>query len=55
MQAVVELGEKADDGFIIQAVTLPWFAIVEALERDPGIAYTGARRLTGARGDGRLE
>jgi hypothetical protein len=37
MQAVVELGEKADDGFIIQAVTLPWFAIVEALERDPGI------------------
>jgi restriction system protein len=39
MQAVVELGEKTDDGFIIQAVTLPWFAIVEALQRDPGIAY----------------
>jgi hypothetical protein len=39
MQAVVELGAKTDDGFIIQPVTLPWLAIVEALQRDPSIAY----------------
>jgi restriction system protein len=39
MQTVVELGPKTDDGRLIQAVTLPWFAIVEALQRDPALAY----------------
>jgi restriction system protein len=39
MQTVVELGAKTDDGHLIQAVTLPWFAIVEALLKDPSLAH----------------
>jgi restriction system protein len=39
MQTVVELGAKTQDGHLIQAVTLPWFAIVEALQKDPSLAY----------------
>jgi restriction system protein len=39
MQTVVEFGEKTDDGLIVQAVTLPWFAIVAALQRDPAVAF----------------
>lgn len=45
LQTVVELGAKTDDGFIIHAVTLPWFAIVEALQRDPKLAHQLSSRL----------
>ena len=33
--AVVTLGERTDDGFLVEAVTLPWFEIVRFLMEDP--------------------
>jgi restriction system protein len=39
MQTVVELGEKTDEGRIVLAVTLPWFDIIRALEKDPAMAF----------------
>jgi restriction system protein len=45
MQTVVELGPKTDDGHIIEAVTLPWFAIVEALQKDPAMAFQMTPRM----------
>jgi restriction system protein len=45
MQTVVEFGAKTDDGHLIQAVTLPWFAIVEALQKDPGMAFQMTPRM----------
>jgi restriction system protein len=39
MQTVVEVGEKTDEGQLVLAVTLPWFDIVRALEKDPALAY----------------
>lgn len=39
LQTVVELGDKTDDGRIVLAVTLPWFDIVRALEKDPAMAF----------------
>lgn len=45
MQTVVELGAKTDDGFIIEAVTLPWFTIVDALQRDPKLAHQLSPRM----------
>ena len=38
--AVVELGEKTDQGHLIQAVTVPWFEIVRQLQRDPEFLYS---------------
>ena len=34
MQAVVSVGEKTPEGHRIQAVTLPWFTIIEEVQRD---------------------
>lgn len=34
MQAVVSLGEKTHEGHRILAVTLPWFTLIEEIERD---------------------
>ena len=39
MQAVVEKGDKTDEGQIIRAVTLPWYDIIKLLEKNPRIAY----------------
>ncbi|MDB5322468.1 MAG: hypothetical protein JWN40_4099 [Phycisphaerales bacterium] len=35
VQAVVLHGEKTEEGRLIEAVTLPWFAIVELIMKDP--------------------
>jgi restriction system protein len=45
MQTVLELGPKTPDGHLIQAVTLPWFAIVEALQKDPDMAFQMTPRM----------
>jgi restriction system protein len=39
LQAVVIPGEKTNEGQIIEAVAIPWFKIVELLERDPAAMY----------------
>jgi restriction system protein len=39
LQTVVELGEKTEDGHLIQAVTLPWFEIIKLIETDPSVVY----------------
>ena len=45
LQTVVELGPKTDDGNLIQAVCLPWYAIVGALQKDPAIAFQMTPRM----------
>jgi restriction system protein len=35
MQAVVRLGDRTEEGHLVEAVTIPWFTIVSKLERDP--------------------
>jgi len=39
LQAVVTLGEKTAEGQLIEAVTEPWFEIIEWLTHDPSRAY----------------
>jgi restriction system protein len=39
LQAIVTPGEDVDDGLIVQAAAVPWFKIVEILERDPEAMY----------------
>jgi restriction system protein len=39
VQAVVFPGEKTDEGQLIEAVTIPWFEIIEALKRNPELAF----------------
>lgn len=39
LQAVLKVGEKTDEGRLIEAVTLPWFEIIKSLERDPSVAF----------------
>lgn len=39
LQSVVTRGEKTDEGVVIEAVTTPWFKIVELIERDPNAVY----------------
>jgi restriction system protein len=39
LQTVVMLGDKTNEGQLIQAVTIPWFDIVELLRKDPSVAY----------------
>jgi len=38
-QSIVQRGAKTTDGHIIEAVTLPWFDIVAAMQRDPELPY----------------
>jgi restriction system protein len=39
LQAVIVPGEKTTEGQIIEAVTLPWFAIIDLVQRDPRALY----------------
>lgn len=39
LSVVIVPGEKTTEGHIIEAVTLPWFDIIELLEKDPSIAF----------------
>lgn len=38
-QAVVEFGDKVDDGRIIQALAPAWFELIKQLENDPNLAF----------------
>jgi hypothetical protein len=37
--AIVAVGDKVAEGQLVEAVLLPWFDIVKALERDPNLIY----------------
>lgn len=39
LQAVIVPGAKTNEGQLIEAVTLPWFEIIELLTRDPSLAF----------------
>ena len=39
LQAVIVPGAKTTEGQLIEAVALPWFDIIELLEKDPSIAF----------------
>ena len=39
VQAVVSPGEKTKEGLLVEAVTIPWFEIIEALKRNPNLAF----------------
>lgn len=39
MQAVLERVERTDDGFIIEAVSLPWLALMKKLAMDPAFIH----------------
>jgi restriction system protein len=39
LMAVLELGEKVEDGMIVKVVTEPWWQILEILDRDPRAAF----------------
>jgi restriction system protein len=39
LQAVIVPGEKTSDGQIVEAVALPWFKIVDLIQRDPNAIY----------------
>ena len=39
LQALVVPGEKTTEGQIIEAVTIPWFAIIDLMLRDPQVIY----------------
>ncbi|HEV7746405.1 MAG TPA: restriction endonuclease [Pyrinomonadaceae bacterium] len=39
MTTIVVSGSSTSEGRIIEAVTLPWFSIIELLEKDPRIAF----------------
>ena len=37
--AIIQLGDRVDQGQIVEAVTLPWFEIVSKIEQDPNFLY----------------
>jgi restriction system protein len=39
MQAVVVPGERTEEGRLIEAVTIPWFDIIDLLKQDPNVAF----------------
>lgn len=39
LKAVLEFGDRTDDGRLIRCVAIPWFEIVAFLEKDPTAAY----------------
>ena len=39
LQAVVVPGEKTTEGQIIEAVAIPWFTIIDLIQRDPAVIY----------------
>lgn len=39
MQSVIIPGSKTNEGQLIEAVTLPWFEIIEAITREPSLVF----------------
>jgi len=39
MKAVLQLGDKTDEGQLVEAVMLPWLDIIDLLIKDPNAAY----------------
>ena len=39
MKAVIVPGDRTPEGQLVEAVTLPWFEIIELLNRDPSLVY----------------
>ena len=39
LQTVIVPGEKTHEGILVEAVSIPWFEIIELLKDDPKIAY----------------
>src|SRR4051812_46750259 len=39
LQAVIVLGDKTQEGRLVESVTLPWFDIIDLLSRDPAVAF----------------
>src|SRR5437870_2194440 len=39
-QAVVELGWKTDEGYLVTAIAPAWFEILKVLESDPNTAFS---------------
>jgi restriction system protein len=39
LQTVIVVGERTNEGRLIEAVALPWFEIIALLQKDPKIAY----------------
>src|SRR5215467_14325759 len=39
LQAVIVPGERTPEGQLVEAVTVPWFEIIDLLNRDPALAF----------------
>ncbi len=39
MQAVITVGARTHEGQLIEAITLPWFEIIESITRDPSLVF----------------
>jgi len=39
LQTVIIPGEKTEEGRLVEAVTIPWFDIIELLKKDPNVAF----------------
>jgi restriction system protein len=39
MKAVIVPGDRTPEGQLVEAVTVPWFEIIELLNRDPALAF----------------
>jgi len=39
MKAVIVPGERTEEGQLVEAVTVPWFEIIELLNRDPSVVF----------------
>lgn len=39
LQTIIIPGEKTNEGRLVQAVSIPWFDIIELLKKDPKIAF----------------
>ncbi|MBW1794172.1 MAG: restriction endonuclease [Deltaproteobacteria bacterium] len=39
LQTVIIPGEKTEEGRLVEAVSIPWFDIIELLKKDPNVAF----------------
>jgi len=39
LKAILEFGNRTDDGRLVQCVTVPWFEILRLIEKDPSAVY----------------
>ena len=39
LQTIIIPGEKTHEGRLVEAVSIPWFDIIELLKKDPNIAF----------------